>query len=180
MTPAYIEHLYYDGKHYDQRYRNIIQDIPMWVYEAKACRDPVLELACGTGRVTIPIARAGIPITGIDLSDSMLKEARSKAEVEGLAVEWVQGDIRDFALTKRYSLIICPASTICNLLELIDLEACLACVRNHLDEGGKFISHIQFINSLLTCSTRAWTGSPVIPSASFRTLNTPLLMERGL
>jgi SAM-dependent methyltransferase len=55
----------------------------------------VLDLACGHGRITLPLARAGWHVTGLDLSSRSLELAREAAEREGLAVEWVQGDMRE-------------------------------------------------------------------------------------
>jgi SAM-dependent methyltransferase len=139
MKPPDIEHLYFDGRHYDQRYRDLTQDIPFWLKQARRYGDPILELACGTGRVTLPLARGGFQVTGIDISDSMLAQARRKASQEGLSVEWVKADIRDFELGERFSLVIFPANTLCHLLESEDLEACLSCVRKHLNGEGRFI-----------------------------------------
>src|SRR5215207_11456712 len=53
---------------------------------------PVLEIACGTGRATIPIARRGFAVTGLDVVPGMLERARSKAA--GLPIRWVEGDAR--------------------------------------------------------------------------------------
>jgi len=139
MKPPDVEHLYFDGRHYDERYRDFTQDLPFWIAQARKYGDPVLELACGTGRVAIPLAKEGFRVTGIDVSDSMLAQARKKASREDVAVEWVKADVRAFELDKRFPLIIFPANAICHLLELRDLEACLACVRKHLAQGGRFI-----------------------------------------
>lgn len=142
MKPPDIEHHYYDGRHYDQRCRDLTQDIPFWLSQARKYGDPVLELACGTGRVAIPLAKEGFLVTGIDISDSMLEEARRKSSQEGINVEWIKADIRDFELGKKFSLVIFPANTICHLLELKDLEACLSCVKRHLRPNGKFIIEV--------------------------------------
>ena len=139
MKPPDIKHLYFDGRHYDQRCKNYTQDISFWINQAKKYGDPVLELACGTGRVAIPLAKEGFLVTGIDISDSMLTEAGSKSSQEGIIVEWVKADIRDFKLGKKFPSIIFPANTICHLLDLEDLELCLSCVKRHLRPNGRFI-----------------------------------------
>jgi ubiquinone/menaquinone biosynthesis C-methylase UbiE len=59
---------------------------------------PVLEIGCGTGRVTIPLAAAGVVITGLDVSASMLEEAKRKAERPGLCINWIEADGRNFDL----------------------------------------------------------------------------------
>jgi len=139
VKPPDVEHLYFDGKHYDRRYKDYIEDIPFWLSQAKKWGDPILELASGTGRVAIPLAKEGFLVTGIDISDSMLREAKRKSSVEGVFVEWIKSDIRDFKLGKKFSLIIFPANTICHLLDLEDIEAFLSRVREHLSENGRFI-----------------------------------------
>jgi 2-polyprenyl-3-methyl-5-hydroxy-6-metoxy-1,4-benzoquinol methylase len=70
---------YRDGRQYDALHRNLpFNDVPFYTGEAKESGGPVLELACGTGRLTIPIAQSGVAIVGLDSSASMLKHARSK------------------------------------------------------------------------------------------------------
>jgi SAM-dependent methyltransferase len=139
MEQPDIDHIYYDGKHYHKRYRVITEDIPFWIRRAKEYGDPILELASGTGRVTIPLAREGFKITGIDVSDSMMEEGRRRASEAGVDVEWVKEDIRDFHLARKFNLIIFPLNTICHYLVLEDLEACLSCVKEHLMQTGRFI-----------------------------------------
>ena len=63
---------------YDSVYSYVREDIPFYVDEALTAGGPVLELGCGTGRVTIPIAAAGVDVTGVDLSPAMLDIARRK------------------------------------------------------------------------------------------------------
>src|SRR5262245_10978959 len=55
----------------------------------------VLDLACGHGRISLPLARAGWKVTGLDLSERSLRLARERAELEGLDVEWVKSDMRE-------------------------------------------------------------------------------------
>ena len=65
-------------------------EIPFFVKQAQLAGGPVLEVACGTGRITLPIARAGLDVTGLDVSRPMLELARRKAEAERLRVAWVE------------------------------------------------------------------------------------------
>jgi SAM-dependent methyltransferase len=139
MKPPVPLSLYYHGRHYDLKWRHLTVDLPFWLRQASAFGDPILELGCGTGRVALHLAQAGFRLTGIDIFESMLKEARRKAIQQKLAVEWVRDDIRVFDLGRKFALIIIPFNTLLLLPELEDLEACLACVRKHLAPGGKFI-----------------------------------------
>ena len=132
-------HLMLDGKHYDQMHRGADWDLSFWSGQARKCGDPVLELACGTGRVANTLALEGVRVTGIDNSDTVLSEARRKSASQGIDVEWVQADVRHFELGTTYSLIIFPFRSIAAILTAKDLEACLSCVKKHLKADGRFI-----------------------------------------
>jgi SAM-dependent methyltransferase len=131
--------IYMDGKHYDRLWGDAGEDLPFWIDQAQRYGDPVLELACGTGRVTIALAEAGFRVTGIDSAEGMLREARRKSAERDVDVAWVQADMRDFGLDGTFSLIIVPANAFLHLLYLSDLEACLGSVRKHLAPEGRFV-----------------------------------------
>ena len=97
--------LYRDGRHYDALNSFLVADIPFYEEEARKAGGLVLELACGTGRLTIPIARSGVEIVGLDLSASMLAHARTKAKALGVDIEFVEGDCRSFDLGRKFALI---------------------------------------------------------------------------
>jgi SAM-dependent methyltransferase len=100
---------------------------------------PVLEIACGTGRVAIPIARQGFAVTGLDVVPAMLDRARFKAEAAGLSVRWVEGDARDFDLdSERFRLIFLTGNAFQAFLTNADQEALLGRVRAHLHDEGLF------------------------------------------
>jgi SAM-dependent methyltransferase len=131
--------LYRDGRHYDALNRHIVADIPFYVEEAQRASGEVLEIACGTGRLTIPIAQAGVKITGLDVSPSMLAHARSKANLAGIDISWVEADCREFALQKKFRLIFIPFNSMQHLHDLESLRRFFAKVREHLAPGGRFI-----------------------------------------
>lgn len=106
--------------------------------EAAAHGHAVLELGCGTGRVTLPIAREGIDAAGLDNAEAMLAIARRKAAAEDLYVTWVKADMRDFDLGRSFGLIIIPYRSFLHLLTEADQAACLAAVYRHLIPGGRF------------------------------------------
>jgi SAM-dependent methyltransferase len=97
---------------------------------------PVLELACGTGRLTLPIARDGHEVVGLDASPAMLAAASRKAADRGVAARFVLGDIRDFELRQRFRLVIVSCNSLGHLTRTEDLRRCLAAVRRHLAPGG--------------------------------------------
>jgi SAM-dependent methyltransferase len=114
-------------------------DMPFYRCQAELYGQPVLELACGTCRLTIPLSQAGFDITGLDISPSMLRAARGKAERCGASLTLVQADCTDFSLQRKFQLIFIPQNSLSHLLERTDIEACLRCVRQHLAPGGRFV-----------------------------------------
>ncbi|UCC69228.1 MAG: methyltransferase domain-containing protein [Armatimonadota bacterium] len=116
-------------------------DVPLWLALAEEAGGPVLELACGTARVTIPLARPGREVTGLDMSPNMLAIARRKLDQEGrdvrARIRLVEGDMRDFSLDQRFPLIIIPFSAFQVLLEREDQRRCLECCARHLKPGGR-------------------------------------------
>jgi SAM-dependent methyltransferase len=98
----------------------------------------VLELACGSGRLTLPLARDGHAVVGLDQSEAMLTAARDKARAAGVGVELIAGDMRDFALGRAFSLVMVAQNSLLHLLTTDDLVRCLRRVREHLAPGGRF------------------------------------------
>jgi ubiquinone/menaquinone biosynthesis C-methylase UbiE len=122
-----------DGEHYDAAHAYRVEDLAFWAsFVTPGLR--VLELACGTGRIAIPLARAGAVITAIDASPSMLARARGKAS----EVTWVESDMRTFDVARDRELAILGFNAI-NLLDVDDALACLGRVREHLVPGGRVV-----------------------------------------
>ena len=97
---------------------------------------PVLEIGCGTGRVSIPIARQGFAVTGLDIVPGMLERAQRKST--SLPVRWVEGDGRTFELGERFRLIFLTGNAFQLFLTRADQEALLEQVRRHLHDEGLF------------------------------------------
>ncbi len=103
---------------------------------AQEAGGPVLEIACGTGRVTIPIAKQGFPATGLDIVPAMLEQAKRKSA--GLPIRWVQGDARTFELGEQFRLIFLTGNAFQAFVSNADQEALLERVRAHLHDQGLF------------------------------------------
>lgn len=123
---------------YDQYY-GAYAALPDWFPADLASRGEVLELACGTGRIAIPLAERGIEATGLDYSRQMLSLARSKAEARRVRVDWILGDMRRFETGTQYGSILLLHNALWHLHDLSDFEECMRCVRHHLTPGGCFI-----------------------------------------
>jgi ubiquinone/menaquinone biosynthesis C-methylase UbiE len=123
---------------YDLEFGDLADDLLMIQQIASRCGSPILELACGTGRVLLPLAREGYHITGIDVSPAMLDVARYKVEEEGLTdrVALVEQDMRELDLSGRFELAIVAVNSFMHLLSTEDQLAALTRIRNHLHPGG--------------------------------------------
>ena len=105
----------------------------------------VLELGCGTGRVTLPLAPHCQLIHGIDLSPAMVQLCQSKAAKAGLPADKIvvsEGDIADFDLGQRFDLIIAPYRVLQNLETDAEVDGLLGCVRRHLAPGGTCVLNV--------------------------------------
>ena len=152
------------------------QSVPDWPGElgfyreligrSRSERLDMLEIACGTGRVTLQLARDGVNIIGLDLSAALLDIARSKSA--GLAnVRWIQGDMRTFDLDQRFGLIIIPGHSFQFMLTPADQVQSLETIKRHLLPGGLLVLHLDhqdvtWLGELLTTKGDIFeTGSEV-------------------
>jgi SAM-dependent methyltransferase len=109
-------------------------------YSELARRHPagVLELACGTGQLAVPIAGLANRVVGLDRSTAMLASARARAAEVGAACTFVEGDMRRFDLAQKFDLIFVARNSLLHLLKTEDLVSALTTVRAHLAPGGVF------------------------------------------
>jgi SAM-dependent methyltransferase len=119
------------------------QDISFFAEEAIASNGPVLEVGCGTGRVLIPTARAGVTISGVDLSTHMLnvcseRLAQEPREVQA-RVRLFEADMRDFDLGEEFALITVPFRPFQHLTTVSEQLSCLRTIHRHLLAGGRLI-----------------------------------------
>jgi len=121
----------------------------------------VLEIACGTGRVTIPIAKLGFPTTGLDIVPGMLERAKRKSA--GVPVRWVEGDARTFDLHEQFHFIFLTGNAFQAFVSNAEQEALLQRVRAHLHHDGLFAFE---------------TRNPLFPNTKTREGFFPLLETR--
>jgi SAM-dependent methyltransferase len=111
------------------------QDVDFWLEVAQRAGGPVLELACGTGRVTGPLAAAGFDVIGLDVDPGMLAYGRQGPFP---LPRLIAADMRHFALHQLFAAVIVPYNSFQLLTDPADVSACLQCVRDHLVPGGVF------------------------------------------
>ena len=140
ISGGYIEHDFV-SEYYDY-VLPYADDINYYVDLAKQSGGPVLELATGTGRTIIPVARAGIEVTGLDISPRMLDLCRKRLEKETEKVRsrvgLIEEDMRGFKINRTFHLVTIPYSSFTYLTEVEDQLACLESVNRHLKPGGTF------------------------------------------
>ena len=151
MTAEYkVGELIYDAHIYDglNTFLSDLQFYKKWLPADKDAR--ILELCCGTGRLTIPIAQEGYTICGVDYTPSMLEQARAKAAKAGLEINFIEADIRTLDLQEQFDFIFIPFNSIHHLYGNKDLFGALEGVKKHLKNGGLFLidcfnPNIQYI-----------------------------------
>lgn len=118
-------------------------DVAFYVETATERGGPVLELGCGSGRVLIPSARAGIEIVGVDTSAGMLETCRRRLAAEPPEVRarasLQRADMRDFELRRTFRLVTIPFRPFQHLLTVTDQLACLGAIRRHLAPDGRLV-----------------------------------------
>jgi ubiquinone/menaquinone biosynthesis C-methylase UbiE len=132
-----------DALFYDQFSTGLPGDVQFYVEEAIKAGSPVLELGCGTGRILIPVAQAGVDIVGFDRAPRMLEITRRK--VSELSqniqnrIELVEGDMRALMLERQFNLVMIPYRAFLHLLTPEDQKQVLWRIREHLVDGGRLV-----------------------------------------
>jgi SAM-dependent methyltransferase len=145
--------------YYDLTHADLTADIPFILHLAQQTNGSLLELGCGSGRLLLPLARAGHPVIGLDNSPAMLERARTKLAKEAEAVQsrvrLVEADMAEFNLNgraphSRYPLILIPYNTFMHL-DSAQALATLKRVKAHLGEDGKLF--IDLANPFTVANT---------------------------
>lgn len=147
---------------YDQEYAGYDDDVPFYLEWARKSRPPVLELGCGTGRILIPLAEAGLEIWGLDLCEAMLERARAKLTPEtAKRVTLVQGDMTALRLSRRFGLIYLPFREFMHLMKVEQQLACLNGIRRHLAPEGRLLVNVYDVD-LVTLVHSRQAADPVL------------------
>lgn len=138
---------YLDPAYYTKTYARRLEDVRYYVDLCAARGGPVLEYGCGNGRITIPIARHGVAVTGVDLSAPMLADLRRRLGEEPgdvrARVTAKRGDMRRAKVAGSFPLIICPFNALLHLYTRHDVERFLGRVRAHLRRGGELVFDVS-------------------------------------
>jgi ubiquinone/menaquinone biosynthesis C-methylase UbiE len=124
---------------YDAWAADMTEDVDFYVDLAREAEGPVIELAAGSGRISIPIAqRTGKSVIGIDLSPAMLAIARERADEADLDLELHEADMRDLDFEDASDLVICPYRALLHLPTWADRRRVFERVARALRPGGRF------------------------------------------
>ena len=126
---------------YDPWSHSVTEDIEFYVEEARRSGGPVVELACGTGRIAVPVAQAGFRVIGVDGSAAMLEVARERAAAAGVAelVELRLGDLREPPVAERVPLVLVPFRSLLHMTTERDRERALEAAGSLLLPGGRLV-----------------------------------------
>jgi len=126
---------------YDPWSASVVEDIAFYVDEAKRRGGPVVELAVGSGRIAVPIARAGIKVIGVDLSPGMLSVASAFGEEHGVAdlLDLRVGDLREPPVDETVPLVICPFRSLLHMPDEDEKLRALRAAHDLLQPGGHLI-----------------------------------------
>ncbi len=126
---------------YDDYYGRNTGDIEFWVENCKDATD-ILEIACGTGRITFPIIESGKTVHALDYSQEMLNILEEKAEEKGIGKDKLKiycQDMRDIKIDKKFDVILITSNSVNHLETTEDFEKMLECTHSLLKEKGKLI-----------------------------------------
>jgi ubiquinone/menaquinone biosynthesis C-methylase UbiE len=141
-----ISDLIRSGELYDKIY-SFRHDIPFYKKWASKVGGPILEMCCGTGRITLPIAEIGMEIIGVDFMDSMLNRANSKIPSGLSNVVFQKADVRKFNLKRTFKLILIPFNSLEDFYHLEEIENVLKCIRIHSNQETVVIFDVNNPNA---------------------------------
>lgn len=129
------------------------EDVAYYRDRATAAEGPVLEMACGTGRIYLDVLEAGVDVDGFDASDGSLSLLRERASERGLEPSVWQADMRSFQVERAYDLVYCPFNAIQHLHGIDDQLASLESVYDALAPGGTYVFDVFVPSFEVICGT---------------------------
>ncbi|MFB1081610.1 class I SAM-dependent methyltransferase [Jeotgalibacillus sp. JSM ZJ347] len=149
---------YDDPELYDKEIESYLPELPFLKKWASEKSGTIIDLACGTGRVTIPLAEKGFQVTGIDVHNGMLKKAQQKSSSAGVEVGWLKQDCMNLNLEMKSPLIFTVGNSFQHFLTNEAQDGLLSSVNRHLEDDGIFIFGTRFpgVEELLQPTTEEY------------------------
>ncbi len=148
-------------------------DLAFFLEEAKKAGGPVLELMCGTGRVSVSLLEAGIDLTCVDSSARMLEVLRAKLRERELSARVIEADVCDLALGRQFEMIFIPFHSFAEIVDPAQQRRALDAIRAHLSPTGRFICtlHNPQVRLLGVTGERHKLGEFPLPDGNLLTLS---------
>ena len=124
-------------------YVNVDFDVPFFLKEAERYTAEILELMCGTGRVSIPLLQAGHQMICVDYSKEMLSVFQQKIADKNYNATLLEMDVTKLSLNKTFGLIILPFHSLSEIISLEKQQEAIRAISSHLDNNGTFILTLQ-------------------------------------
>lgn len=153
---------------YDLLFESFVFDVAYWLEVGRTANGPVLDVACGTGRIMLRLLEAGVDADGVDAYPLMLDQLRRKAQARSLEARVYQGNMRDFTMPRRYARAICAFNAFAHCETTDEQIQALRCIREHLEPAGALVLHMSYPGLTL------WTdpsGEPVLELQSTHPIN---------
>lgn len=126
------------ARYYDAYVRTDV-DLSFFLQQARAAGGPILEVMCGTGRLTVPLAEAGFSVTALDSSAELLARLRSKLADRHPQVRVIEADARTFDLGQQFPFVFVGFHSFAELLGRSARSRAMATIRKHVASGGRFV-----------------------------------------
>ena len=124
---------------YDPWSASVVEDVGLYLEEARKSGGPVVELGVGTGRIAVPVAAEGIGVIGVDSSRGMLEVCARRAALAGVQLDLRVGDLRKPPVSERVPLVICPFRSLLHMHTDEDRLSVLGAAHDLLIPGGRFV-----------------------------------------
>jgi len=143
---------------YDKENETYLPELPFLLKWALKTQGTIVDLACGTGRLTIPLAKHGCKVIGVDIHTGMLNQAKKKSANLELPIEWLEQDCTKLNLITKSNLIYSVGNSFQHFLTNPSQDHLLSSVNKHLEIGGIFIFGTRFpsVEELLQPSTEEY------------------------
>lgn len=155
---------------YDKENESYLPEFPFLLKWASKSTGPIIDLACGTGRITIPLAKNGYELVGVDIHKGMLDEAKRKSNSLNLAIQWVQQDCTELDLGLTSTFIYSVGNSFQHFLTNEEQNHLLSSINKHLKHNGIFIFGTRFPNAeeLLQPNTEEYWRSYIDKETSYK------------
>jgi ubiquinone/menaquinone biosynthesis C-methylase UbiE len=167
LNMLYMNDLQRIAELYDVSMKDWIGEVQFYrdlVSEINGTEKSVLEIACGTGRIALQLAKMGIDVVGIDISPEFLEIARRK-NASTPKVEFINADMRSFQLNRRFPLVIIPGHSFQALITVDGQLRTLRMIADHLTPNGKLVIHVNH-DAVVWLAEKSHDGDDPNPSNS--------------